>query len=152
MANQVKLEKNAHGLSHTFLKRLTIFTEFITTKTSSQNISITLLQISLKLHEHWGGYWGKSLEEQFPVTRNTAESKWGKGVISLLWELRCNCNPDNNNFSPLSNTTVVATFPILCLWRRSLCSNLGDIDPEKLYQATLNWRVSIHIVYFVSWL
>ena len=36
-----------------------------------------------------------------------------------------------------SFTTVVAVFPNLCLWRRSLCSNLGGIDPEKLYRATL---------------
>ena len=27
-------------------------------------------------------------------------------------------------------------FPNACLWRRSLCSNLGGIDPEKLYRAT----------------
>ena len=32
------------------------FTVFLTTKSLSQNISITLLQISLKLHEHWGSY------------------------------------------------------------------------------------------------
>ena len=40
-------------------------------------------------------------------------------------------------FSSLINTIVLAIFPNLCLWRRSLCSNLGDIDPEKLYRATL---------------
>ena len=34
-----------------------------------------------------------------------------------------------NKFSSLSNTTVVAIIPNLCLWRRSLCSNLGGIDP-----------------------
>ena len=44
---------------------------------------------------------------------------------------------DHNKFSSLSNTTVVAVFPNLCLWRRSLYSNLGGIDPEKLYRATL---------------
>ena len=33
---------------------------------------------------------------------------------------------------------MVVIFPKLCLWRRSLCSNLGGIDPEKLYRATLN--------------
>ena len=113
------------------------FTVFLTLKTSSQNISITLLQISLKLHEHRGRCWRKKLpwtilEEQFPVPRNTAASKIGNSVISLLWQLRC-----HNNFSPLSDTTVVAVFPNLCLWRRSLCSNLGDIDPEKLYRVTL---------------
>ena len=30
---------------------------------------------------------------------------------------------------------MVVIFPNLCLWRRSLCSNLGGIDPEKLYRA-----------------
>ena len=33
---------------------------------------------------------------------------------------------------------MVAIFPKLCLWRLSLCSNLGGIGPEKLYRATLN--------------
>ena len=118
------------------------FTVFLTTKSLSQNISITLLQISLKLHEHRGRYWRKKLpwmilEEQFPVPRYTAASKIGNSVISLLWQLRCRCNPDHNKFSSLSNTTVVAIFPNLCLWRRSLCSNLGGIDPKKLYRATL---------------
>ena len=113
---------------------------FLTVKILSQNISITLLQISLKLHEHRGGYWRKKLpwtilEEQFPVPRYTAASKIGNSVISLLWQLRCRCNPDKNKFSSLSNTTVVVIFPNLCLWRRSLCSNLGGIDPEKLYRA-----------------
>ena len=32
---------------------------------------------------------------------------------------------------------MVLIFPNLCLWRRSLRSNLGGIDPEKLYRATL---------------
>ena len=32
---------------------------------------------------------------------------------------------------------MVAIFPKLCLWRRSLCSNLVGIGPEKLYRATL---------------
>ena len=118
------------------------FTVFLSTKSLSQNISITLLQISLKLHEHRGGYWRKKLlwtilEEQFPVPRYTAASKIGNSVISLLWQLRCRCNPDHNKFSSSSNTTVVAIFPKLCLWRRSLCANLGGIGLEKLYRATL---------------
>ena len=33
---------------------------------------------------------------------------------------------------------MVAIFPNLCLWRRILCSNVGGIDPEKLYRATLS--------------
>ena len=65
------------------------FTIFLTTKSLSQNISITLLQISLKLHERQGGYWRKKLpgmilEEQFPMPIYTAVSKIGKSVISLL--------------------------------------------------------------------
>ena len=94
------------------------FSTFLTIKTSSKNISITLLQSSLKLHEHRGCYWRKKLpwmifEEQFPVPRYTAASKIGNSVISLLWQLRCRCNPDHNKFPSLSNTTVVAIFPTL---------------------------------------
>ena len=118
------------------------FTVFLTTKSLSQNISITLLQISLKLHEHRGCYWRKKLpwtilEEQFSVPRYTAASKIGNSVILLLWQLRCRCNPDHNKFSSLSHTTAVAIFPKLCLWWHSLCSNLGGIGPEKLYWTTL---------------
>ena len=118
------------------------FTVFLTIKTSSQNITITLLQISLKLHEHRGGYWKKKLqwtilEEQFPGPRNTAVSKIGNGIISLLCQLRCPCNPDHNKVSSLSKTTVLLISPNLCKWRRSSRSHLGVIDPEKLYRATL---------------
>ena len=118
------------------------FTVFLTIKTLSQNISITVLQISLKTSWHRGGCWRKKLpwtifEEQFPVPRYTAASKIGKSFISLLWQHRCRCNSDHNKFSSSSNTTLVAIFPKLCLWRRSLCSNLGGIGPEKLYRATL---------------
>ena len=88
---------------------------FLTIKTLSQNVSITLLHISLKPHEHRGGCWRKklpwtSLEEKFPVPSNTAASIIGYSVISLLWQLPCYCNPDHNKFSSLSNTTVVAVF------------------------------------------
>ena len=72
------------------------------------------------------------LEEQFPVPQNIAASEIGNGIVSLLRLLRCHYNPNHNKFSSLSNTTVVAIFLTLCLWRRSLCSNLEDIDPEKL--------------------
>ena len=80
------------------------FTVLLAIKTSSQKISITLLQISLELHKHRGGYWRKKLlwtilEEQFPVPRYTAASRIGNSVISLLWQLGCRCNPDHNKFS-----------------------------------------------------
>ena len=120
------------------------FTVFLTTKSLSQNISITLLQISLKLHKHRGRYWRKKLpwmilEEQFPVPIYTAVSKISNSFISLLWQLRWHCNPDHNKFLSLSSTTVVAIFSKLCLWRRSLCSNLGVTGPGKLYRATLKY-------------
>ena len=64
------------------------FTVFLTTKSLSQNFSITLLHISLKLHEHWGDYWRKKLpwmilEEQLPVPRNNSVSKIGNSVLSM---------------------------------------------------------------------
>ena len=126
---------------------------FLAIKTSSQNILITLSQISLKLDKHRGRYWRKmipltSLEEQFLVPRYIAASKIGNSVISLLWQLRCRCNPNHNKFSSLSNTTVVAIFPNLCSWRRSLWSNLGGPDPEKLYRATFIvkfWWISLRV-------
>ena len=119
-------------------------TVFLAIKTSSQKLSITLLEISLKLDEHGDRYWRKKrpwtiLEEQFPVPGYIAVSKIGNSVISLLWQLQCHCNPDHNKFSPLSNTTVVLIFPNLRLWRRSLRSNVGGVDPEKLYRATLKF-------------
>ena len=73
-------------------------------------------------------------------TLNNGEAHICKHKIStkILASFRCyHCNPDHNKFSSLSNTTVVAMFPKLCLWRRSLCSNLGGIGLEKLYRATL---------------
>ena len=85
------------------------------------------------------------------MPRNTSVRIIGNSVISLLWQLRCHCNPDHNKFSSLSNTTVVAIFPKLCLWRRGLCSNLGGIGPEKLYRATLKTILflKIKIKYYV---
>ena len=58
------------------------FTVFLTIKTSSQDISIMLLQISLKLYERRGRYWRKTLpwtilEEQFSVLRYTSASEIG---------------------------------------------------------------------------
>ena len=66
-----------------------VFTVLLTIKTSPKDISITLLQVSVKLQEHQGGYWRKKfprifLEKQFPLPRNTGASKIGNGVILLL--------------------------------------------------------------------
>ena len=46
------------------------------------------------------------------MPRNTAASKIGDSVISLLLHLRRQCNPDQNKFSSLSNTAVVVFFQI----------------------------------------
>ena len=142
--NEVKLHVKSTSFStdNSRTSILSIFTAFLIIKTLSQNFSKTLLQISLKLHEHRAGYWRKKLtwtilEEQFPVPRNSVVSKIANSVISLLWQLSCHCNPDHNKFSSLADTTVVAIFRNLCFWRRSLCSNLRGIDPENLYRATL---------------
>ena len=94
-----------------------VLSVFVTIKTSFQNTSIRILQISLKLQEHRGGYWRKKLpwtilKELFPVPWNTTLSKISNGVISLLWQLRCHCNPDRNKFSSLSSTAVVVIFQI----------------------------------------
>ena len=54
-------------------------------------------------------------EKQFPLSRHTGASKIGNGVISLLWQLRCHCNPDHNKLSSLSFAAVVETFSKLLL-------------------------------------
>ena len=146
---EVKLHVKSASFSTDNSQTSTPFFTVSNQKNFIPKYSIKLLQISLKLHEHRGRYWRKKLpcsilEEQFLVPRYTAASKIGNSVISLLWQLRCRCNPDHNKFSSSSNTTVVAIFPKLCLWRRSLCSNLGGIDPEKLYRATLIYLISLY--------
>ena len=64
------------------------FTVILTIKTSSQNISITLTQILLKLREHGGVRIGeKSSCERFckvPSAENYCSSKIVNGVITLL--------------------------------------------------------------------
>ena len=57
------------------------------------------------------------------MPRNITASNIGNGVISLLWQLRCHCIPSHDKFSSLSNKTVVAIFPNVCLWRRSYAQN-----------------------------
>ena len=119
------------------------FTVFLTIKSLSQNISITLLQISLKLHEHRGCYWRKKLpwmifEEQFPVPRYTAASKIGNSVISLLWQLRCRCNPDHNKFSSLSNTTRGGNFSKTLFMATWFMLKLRRYWPWKTVSSHLN--------------
>ena len=119
------------------------FTVFLTIKTSSQNISIKLLQISLKLHEHRGGYWKKKLpwmilEGRIPVPKHTATSKIGNSVISSLCQLRCHCNPDYNKFSSLTNTAVVVIFPNFCY---------GDVVYAQTWEVRPWKTLSSHLKY-----
>ena len=79
---------------------------------------------------------GQSSQERFHTVRNNAASIIGNGVISLLWQLWCHGDHDHDKFPSLSNTTVVAIFPSVCLWQLGLCSNLAGIDREKLYRGT----------------
>ena len=107
-------------------KDFPFLTVFLIIKTSLQNISITLLRVLLKLHEHRGERIGeKSFCERFckvPVPRIIAEVK------QVMDSFRSYDNSDviatlvMTNFR--LNTTVVAIFPNVCLWRRSLCSDL----------------------------
>ena len=60
------------------------FTVFVTMKTSSQNISITLYILRLNFTNIEAAIGGKSYRERFAVQGNTAASKIGNGVISLL--------------------------------------------------------------------
>ena len=93
---------------------------FLTIKTSSQNISIINAPTDSVLTSRTSR---RLLEEKAPV--NDFRRIVSNGVISLLWQLRCHCNPDHDKFSSLPNTTVVAIFPNVGLERRSLCSNLA---------------------------
>ena len=122
-----------------------VFTVFLTIKASPKNILISLLQLSLKLQEHRSGYCREKfpwtiLGKQFPPPRNTGASKIGNGVISLLRQQRCRCNPDHNKFSSLSFAAVVETF-LETFVIGSLCSNLGGIDPETPYRAIFETKV-----------
>ena len=67
------------------------------------------------------------------MPRNIAASKIDNGVISLLWQILCHCIPDHDKFSSLSNKTVVAIFPNVCLWRRSYTQNWEILTLKNCY-------------------
>ena len=70
------------------------------------------------------------------MPRNTAASKISNGITSLLWQLRCHCNPDHNKFSSLSNTTGWQYVQTL-VYGDVVYAQTREVDPEKLYWATL---------------
>ena len=84
-----------------------VFTVFLTTKLDSkisrqQSCRLRLNCTDIETLLEWTLLW-TILEKQFLVLRNKAASKTGNDVISLLWQLRCNCNPDYNKSSSSSN-------------------------------------------------
>ena len=125
-------------------KHQPFFTVFLTIKTSSQNISITLLQFSLKLYQQRGDIGGKSYLERF--WKNSSQHREVLlQVKQVMASFRCYVN-----CYVIATMVILTNFHLyliqlwwqflqnLCLRRRSLYSNLGDIDAEKLYRATLN--------------
>jgi len=86
-----------------------VITVFLTTKTLSQNISKTLLQILFKLHEHWSKYWKNSplwviVEKKLRAPRNTAVSKIENAVAMTTLVSTKNAH---NKFSSFSDKAMV---------------------------------------------
>ena len=111
-----------------------VFTVFLTIKTPSENISITLLQFTFKLHELQGE---KGSRERF--WKNSSQCR--EIGLQAKYVMASFCCYDNShviltliitNFHLLSNTAVVVIFQIFVNG-----SNLGGIDPEKPYRTTL---------------
>ena len=121
------------------------FTAFLTIETSSQNISITLLQISLNFTKHRGGY----CREKLPP------NDFGRTVPSAK-KYCCRQNREWRHFvamsTPISLQPCITNFHLhlIQLWWQLfqifvlndgdlvLCSNLGGTDHEKLYLATIS--------------
>ena len=55
------------------------------------------------------------------------------------------------SWSSLSNATVVSIFPNLCFWRRTLCSNVKGIEPQKLYWATFKGGACLATTFLLTW-
>ena len=51
----------------------------------------------------------------------------------VAWQLRCHCIPDHDKFSSLSNKSVVAIFPNICLWRDSYAQNWEVLTLKNCY-------------------
>ena len=112
------MSKAPHFLQITAIhQHFPFLTVFLTIKTSSQNILIMLLQILLKLHEHQGEHIMEKKAPvndfvRFPVPRIIADLK------QVMASFRC-----YDNFNVIA-TWIMTNFHCVCLWQRSLCSNL----------------------------
>ena len=79
-----------------------------------QNALIEFVQTLPKLRQLWQVH--TSLSDFFKkllVQRNTKINEKRNGVITLLWRLRLQENPDHKKVSSLYNTAVVTFFPYL---------------------------------------
>ena len=88
-------------------------TVFLTIKTSSQNISIMLLQISLKLHDIEAAIGGKSFRERF--RKNSSQCREIlQQVKQVIASFRCYDNTD------IVATLIITNFHLylIQLWRQ----------------------------------
>ena len=122
------------------------FTVFLTIKTLSQNISMTLLQISLKLHEQRGRFWKKKLpwtilEEQFLVPRYTAAVKKNRSF-------RCYDNSD------AVATLIITNFHLLLVqlwWKFFQNFVYGDVVYAQTCGRYWPWKTVSNHLKEVSW-
>ena len=115
---------------------------FLTIKSSSQNISITLALTDSALTSRGDRIGEKSSRERFCKNSSRCQKillqvmAVGNGVIFLTTPIGCHCNPDHDKFHWAVSNTTGGIFLNVCLWRHNLRSHLEGIDPEKLYLAT----------------
>ena len=103
-----------------------------------QNALIEFVQTLPRLRKLWQVHPPLSdFFKKLLVQRNTKINEKRNGVITLLWRLWLQENPDHKKVSSLYNTAVVTFFPYLYSRRHSWRSNLGGIPPKKSSRATL---------------
>ena len=115
------------------------FTVFLTIKTSSQNISITLLHFSLKLYQQRGGIGGKSYLERF-WKNSSRHREVPLQVKQVMASFRCY----------VIATKIITNFHLYLIqlwWQFFKIFVYGDVvytqtweilTLKKLYRATLN--------------
>ena len=82
----------------------------------------------------------KDFEMKFYFIVVSVSIKISKGVISLLWQLRCHCNPDHNKFYSLSNTAAVVVIYSHTWELRPWKTPSSHLKLNKFTMASLPWR------------
>ena len=72
------------------------------------------------------------------MPRNIAVSKMGNGVISLLWQLQCNCNPDHDKFSSFSKGAFLWDDPDKDQWSKITRIMVDEMSRWILVQSGFN--------------